>query len=264
MSRVAVALAVALVAGKAAGQDFPEYDWLDRSRDAIETRATRPPKETRARPWPEDFARIRATGNDEPPREPSAEEQALVAAAGRGDADALARLIAAGVNADRRDLRGERALCAAVRLLLDRGAGTAGRCADGLTPLGAAVLRGHRRSAELLLRDGAFPDERNATGNTPLIDAAALGRADLVRMLLDAGANPALYNRLGHSAIVVAADRGHAAVIRALLAGGVAPNSLDRAGKPALFYAVQRRQKEAIRVLVAAGADPGAMAVDLD
>lgn len=117
----------------------------------------------------------------------------LLGAAGEGDADALARLLASGSPADERAAPGgetplmraaARGHEEAVRVLLDAGADACARRADGFTPLILAVFFGHEGVARLLVERGADASARTGLGTTAARWAEARGFAsiaDLVR-----------------------------------------------------------------------------------
>ncbi|MGW4029875.1 ankyrin repeat domain-containing protein [Streptomyces sp. NPDC004838] len=83
----------------------------------------------------------------------------------RGEAEALAAYVDAGVPAD---------------LTNDRG--------DTLVML--AAYHGHSSSVAALLDRGADPDRPNDRGQTPLAGAVFKGEDDVIRVLLDHGADP--------------------------------------------------------------------------
>lgn len=84
----------------------------------------------------------------------------LLAAAARGDAPALQRLLSGGADLETRNEAGETALylaaekgrLEAVRLLLERRADPNARTANGETPLALARRRGHESVVKLLAR----------------------------------------------------------------------------------------------------------------
>lgn len=80
-----------------------------------------------------------------------------------------------------------------IPMLLDAGgAAFVNSIADGRTPLGIAVRKGHVRAVEVLLSRGAAVDARDEenAGNPPLSDAVERGFEEIVHALLSAGANP--------------------------------------------------------------------------
>jgi serine protease inhibitor/ankyrin repeat protein len=105
--------------------------------------------------------------------------------------DAVAPLIAAGVNVNALALSNFTALhCAArdghiraVELLLAHGADVNARTASGQTPLHFAVRRSHDDIVALLVEKGADVTAKDRSGKTPLDCARAAGRGDIVAFL---------------------------------------------------------------------------------
>lgn len=91
------------------------------------------------------------------------QEAALLAAAAKGDTDAVKALLDKGTRVDARDQEGGTALGHAVwfghletvRLLIDRGADVNARKRDGATPVQLASWSNHPEIAEMLTKAGA-------------------------------------------------------------------------------------------------------------
>jgi ankyrin repeat protein len=203
---------------------------------------------------------------------PSASEIAaytgLHAAAAKGDAAAVARLIKFGEMVDAVDDHRR-------------------------TPLHVAAHLGHWVAAQALLRNGAKPNAldaqrydivtiaavnndvpmlqvglaggcnpKNITSpydGTALIAAAHLGHAEVVRMLIAAGAPLDHVNNLGWTALIesiVLGDgaRNHTDTLEALVKAGANVNLADRQGATPLALARQRGYAGMVRILEAAGA----------
>jgi len=203
---------------------------------------------------------------------PSASEVAayrsLHAAAAKGDAAEIARLIAAGEKVDAVD--GHRR-----------------------TPLHVAAHFGHQAAAQALLKGGANPNALDAQKydivtiaavnndvpmlkvalaggcnpkaitspyqGTALIAAAHLGHAEVVRVLIAAGAPLDHVNNLGWTALIesiVLGDggRNHADTLAALVKADANVNLADRSGATPLTLARARGFAEMARILEAAGA----------
>ena len=119
------------------------------------------------------------------------------AAATRGDADAVRRLIDLGLPVDAVDAQGCTALlraagsghAAVVDLCLARGADPQHAAASGATPLSAAVSMRQTPIVVALLDAGAQIEHRLPGGVTVLMLAAALGLPDIAARLLAAGAD---------------------------------------------------------------------------
>jgi hypothetical protein len=151
--------------------------------------------------------------------------RALVAAAGHGDAAAVARLLGHGADANARDAAGRPALVAAassgraevVKALLAAGADPDAADPGGWTALHEAAARGDERIVRSLLDAHARPDLRSRALGTPLDVAEREGRADVAALLRAAGARGSgksigdtvcvrPWAGYGFCAVVVAAD----------------------------------------------------------
>lgn len=203
---------------------------------------------------------------------PSSEEIAayrgLHAAAARGDAAEIARLIQAGADPDARDAQGRTPLhvaahlgqAAAMRALVAGGADP--RALDGqrYDILTIAAVADDLATLRLGLELGADP--RAVTSpydGTALIAAAHLGHAEVVRELIRAGAPLDHVNNLGWTALieaVVLGDGGprHVATVQALVEAGADTGLADRAGATPLELARRRGYGEIAAILEAAGA----------
>jgi len=194
--------------------------------------------------------------------------RSLHAAAAKGDAAEIARLIAAGEKVDAVD--GHRR-----------------------TPLHVAAHFGHQAAAQALLKSGANPNALDAQKydivtiaavnndvpmlkvalaggcnpkaitspyqGTALIAAAHLGHAEVVRVLIAAGAPLDHVNNLGWTALIesiVLGDggRNHADTLAALVKADANVNLADRSGATPLTLARARGFAEMARILEAAGA----------
>ncbi len=119
------------------------------------------------------------------------------AAATRGDADAVRRLIELGLPVDAVDAQGCTALlraagsghAAVVDLCLARGADPQHAASSGATPLSAAVSMRQTDIVVALLDAGAQIEHRLPGGVTVLMLSAALGLPDITARLLAAGAD---------------------------------------------------------------------------
>ena len=192
----------------------------------------------------------------------------LHAAAAKGDAAEIERLIAAGEKPNAQD-------------------------SHGRTPLHVAAHFGHQAVAQALLKGGANPNAfdaqkydivtivsvtndvpflklalaggcspRNITSpyvGTALIAAAHLGHADVVRVLIAAGAPLDHVNNLGWTALMESivlgnGGKNHTDSLDALVKAGANVNIADRQGVTPLGHAKGRGYAEMVRILEAAGA----------
>jgi ankyrin len=122
-----------------------------------------------------------------------------------GEADLVARLLAAGARVDGADRH-------------------------GVTPLQVAIGEGNLGVVRLLLDAGADANKPDAAGEPPLLLAARIGEPEVARSLLAHGA--AVDGRdqtFGQTALMVAVREGHLQLARALLDAGADPNARTRA-----------------------------------
>jgi hypothetical protein len=203
---------------------------------------------------------------------PTAQEIArydgLLAAAARGDAAEIARLVAAGGSVNVRDGHGRTPLHVAafgrhrdaMRALARAGADpnalendrydvvTIAAVADDVPTLEAALAIGCRATNVTSRWDG-----------TALIAAAHLGHDGVVRALIRAGAPLDHVNNLGWTALIesiVLGDGGprHTATLKALVDAGANVNLADRGGTTPLALARARGYREMAAILESRGA----------
>jgi uncharacterized protein len=192
----------------------------------------------------------------------------LHAAAAKGDAAEIDRLIAAGAAANIRDDNRRTPLHVAIfqhqagaaQALLKHGADpnavdgqrydivTIAAVADDIDMLKLALAGGGKATNITSPYDG-----------TALIAAAHLGHDEVVRMLIAAKAPLDHVNNLGWTAVIesiVLGDGGtrHVATLEALVKAGAGVNIADRAGTTPLALAKARGYTEMTKILEAAGA----------
>ena len=144
---------------------------------------------------------------------------------------------------------------AAVRQLLQQGAGVNVPGADGSTPLHWAVESDNADITRLLLRAGADVKRANRYGITPLHLAAVNGNAGMIRDLLDAGADPNAALPEGETVLMTAARTGSAKSVELLLDRGADVDARDRwYGESALMWAAAQNHADTVGVLIARGA----------
>jgi ankyrin repeat protein len=172
---------------------------------------------------------------------------AILAAVYRRRPQALAALLAAGIEPD---LFAAAALGREGRvaelLAADPGA-VAARGADGFTALHLAAFFCHEETAALLLARGA--DANAAAGNPsrvrPLHSAAAARATGIVRLLLEHGADVDGAQEKGYTALHSAALNGDLETIEVLLAHGANRELRSEDGKTAFDYAAEAGKSEA-------------------
>jgi ankyrin repeat protein len=211
---------------------------------------------------PLEFARIRATGNDQEPEYAGADQLALIQAAERGDRAHVEKLLQQGVNPNGlTGPRGNTALVHAValgdveivRVLLDAGADPDLK-GGGYTPLGFAALHGHARIASLLLKAGANPNFKSSDGNTPLTAAAGMNRVAVIRVLMRVHPDYTLFNSEGRTALSLAALENFEEAVHAMLEAGVDVNVQDQNKGTALDATTESDNKRIQKLLVDYGA----------
>jgi ankyrin repeat protein len=162
----------------------------------------------------------------------------LMAAAFRGDAAEIQRLLAGGASVATRD-------------------------GHGRTPLHVAAHAGHHAAARALLAGGADPNALDRRRYDLLTIAAVRDDVEMARLGLAGGANPgAVTSPYDGTALIAAAHLGHVAVVRELVRAGAPLDHVNNLGWTALIEAIVLgdggvRHTEIVRVLVAAGAAPG-------
>ena len=152
-----------------------------------------------------------------------------------------------------------RADWAAVRTLLEEGAGVDARQGDGSTALHWASYRDNREVAARLIRAGADVDAVNDLGVTPLWAACENGSSAMVEALLGAGADPNVPLPFGETPLMTAARAGNAEVVGRLLDAGADVDAATADGaygaQTALMWAVAQGHSPVVEVLLAHGAD---------
>jgi ankyrin repeat protein len=171
-----------------------------------------------------------------PPAPDPARDADLIAAARRGDAAEVQRLLAAGASVMATDARGATALI-------------------------AAAYGNHVATAEALIAAGADVNVQDETRQSAYLIATSDGYLDLLRLTLRAGADVHRTDSYNGTGLIRAADRGHVDIIRELLTTDIAVDHVNRLGWTALLEAIilgdgGPRHTEVVRLLLAAGADP--------
>lgn len=195
----------------------------------------------------------------------------LVAAAKRGDREAVRALLAAGADPDAAWGDGATALHwaahrdapALVADLLAAGADPDSADDHGVTPLALAALNGSLPVVDALLTAGADPNAARSNGETPLMTAARVGSLDAARRLIAAGADPdAAEAALGQTALMLAVAENHTPMARLLLETGADASARSKNRFTPLLFAAQQGSLEAADLLLAAGADVNESAPD--
>jgi uncharacterized protein len=192
----------------------------------------------------------------------------LHAAAAKGDAAEIERLIASGERPNVQDANSRAPLHVAAffgrqeaaRVLLRLGANPNASDAQKYDVVTIASVRNDVPMLKLVLEGGA--SAANITSpyyGTALIAAAHLGHTEVVRTLIAAKAPLDHVNNLGWTALmesIVLGDggRNHTDTLDALVKAGANVNIPDRQGVTPLGHARRRGYAEMVRILEAAGA----------
>ncbi|PNP55733.1 hypothetical protein THARTR1_03953 [Trichoderma harzianum] len=177
----------------------------------------------------------------------------------------------------------------AIKILIDRGAGTRITDKYGFSPFLWAVVAGQEAVLILLFRAGAYTESTSGDGKSvlawaaglgrsriaswlldrdasmsktrdsqvvPLNEAAASGDLDTVRLLLDHGGDPNYRDRDGWSAIHWAAEEGYPEIVALLLDRRANVNAVSSYGTSPLHCAANGGVVSIVRMLLMNGADP--------
>jgi ankyrin repeat protein len=198
---------------------------------------------------------------------PSAGEKSgytgVFAAAARGDAEGIQRLVARGARTDVRDGHSRTPLHVAaygrhhdaMRALVAAGAAPNALEGDRYDIVTIAAVADDVPTLKVALDLGC--SAKNVTSRydgTALIAAAHLGHAEVVRTLIAAGAPLDHVNNLGWTALIesiVLGDGGarHTATLKALIEAGASTKLADRQGRTPLELARSRGYKQMVALL---------------
>jgi ankyrin repeat protein len=161
----------------------------------------------------------------------------LHAAAHRGQAEPLQKLIKDGANVHARD-------------------------AHGRTPLHVATFAKQREAIRVLARSGADLGALENDRYDAVTIAAVADDEETLRLLLSLGASAKLVtSRYDGTALIAAAHLGHVGVVKQLIAAGAPLDHVNNLHWTAVIESVVLgdggvRHQETLRVLLAAGANP--------
>jgi hypothetical protein len=193
-------------------------------------------------------------------------DQALIAAAGKGNAAGVERLLREGASVAASDGRGRTALLAAThgnhvaaaRALIAAGADVNAKDDIEDSPFLYAGAEGRIEILNMTL-PAADLNSTNRYGGTALIPAAHHGHLEAVRILLGSAIDKDHVNKLGWTALmeaVILGDGGavHTEIVRMLAEAGANVNIADRDGVTPLAHAKRRGFTAMVRILEARGA----------
>ncbi len=148
----------------------------------------------------------------------------------------------------------------AVAALLAGGADVNAAQGDGMTALHWSARNGDDALARTLIEAGANVHAGTRIGHyTALHMAGEVGAGDVVEMLLGAGADPSarVVGAGSPTPLHFAAASGSVRAVDALVAAGADVNAAEESwGQTPLIFAAARGRTGAVRALLAAGADP--------
>lgn len=182
---------------------------------------------------------------------------ALFRAIASNDAAAVRRLLAAGVDPNSRDERGDAALYVALReevlaaaqaLLQSTRVDVNQLNGSDESPLMMAAFRNHLELARQLVARGAAV---NKDGWTPLHYAATRGHVEMMRYLILQGANINALSPNGTTPLMMAAGYGTPQAVRLLLQYHADPQAKNQRGLAALDFARNAGHEEAAALLEA-------------
>ena len=160
----------------------------------------------------------------------------LHAAAARGDAAEIVRLVSGGADVNAVDDHRR-------------------------TPLHVAMHRRHREAAQALLKGGANPNALDAQAHDIVTIAAVNDDVPTLNVALAGGCDPKNITSPYHgTALIAAAHLGHEQVVRTLIAAGAPLDHVNNLGWTALMESIVlgdggRRHVDTLEALVKAGAD---------
>ncbi|CAM9188868.1 unnamed protein product [Scytosiphon promiscuus] len=171
-------------------------------------------------------------------------------AAARGDGELTTVLIEAGANGNALFPAVSYGHHTLVRILLEKGASTSEKNADGYTPLHLAAKNRQGRIVRTLLIEGADANEPDRRGRSPLHLACISGDAASIKALLAAGSDVShRHGSNGYAALDFAVRCGKIEASRVLLRKGADINARGNHGRTALHVAMIANQANAMQFL---------------
>jgi len=142
------------------------------------------------------------------------------------------------------------------RLLLERGADVECHGRWLQTPLHIASRQGYADIVGSLIDRGADPEAKMTSDETPLYEASKYGRLEAARILLDHGVDVNRARDIKWTPLIAASEYGHCDVVRLLLDRGALVNELEVDGEVALHRAARGGYLGIVELLLKYGANP--------
>lgn len=189
---------------------------------------------------------------------------ALHYAAEWGLTDAISAIIQKGAHTEAKNANGETPIFSACKndnpavaaQLVSQGAHLNARDNLGSTPLHTAVRWGNINTALKLIALGIDVNSQNISGKSPLAEAVIAGKYDMAKMLLDKGANPDISDTAGRTVLIDAIRSKNSRIIQLLLAYNANPQIQEINGRNAYHEAVLSGDKQIITLIRDAGGNP--------
>ena len=147
----------------------------------------------------------------------------------------------------------------AVRLVVTRPQDINARGGRLVTPLHAAIDKGHVKVAQLLLQHGADPNAQSKDQETPLLLASRKGRLEAARLLSDHVTDMNHQDSLGRTPLHVAAGNGHYDISCLLLDCGADVNAPEKNHRTPLHLAADQGKLLVAQLLLERGAEVDAL-----
>lgn len=180
------------------------------------------------------------------------------------DVELVSKCLAAGINIDAADSRGQTALisaaslghCLMVDYLLSAGAKVNKKGSWGETCLHAAAKCGAFATVETLLSHGSDIYCEDESRWTPFFDAIDAGALPVAVILATKGTDLNRCAREGQTPLHVAASNDDVSIAEFLVTNGAKVDAMDDSKKTPLMVAASRGNTQVIAFLVASGAAP--------
>jgi ankyrin repeat protein len=157
---------------------------------------------------------------------------ALAEASVRGQTEAIAKMVAAGTDAN---ARGK----------------------DGMTPLQWAIIKGSKTGFRALLERGANPNLQTKDGDSAMLLAAIAEDSEFLRLALEHGGNPNLVDpSTARTPIYESITHLRLDNITTLMDSGADLNFRDRTGSTPVMRAASTLRYDLVYRMLKAGADP--------